>query len=96
MLKKISKIGGTLALFLFGIYNTCFADLITPIDDAGDIYQSTQPIYQGPSPIAIVIITVLGVAIAACTLAIVISVLSTSKNKEVKVEKTENNEKEEE
>ncbi|MBP3256305.1 MAG: hypothetical protein J6M60_07480 [Clostridia bacterium] len=80
MLKKFSKIGASLSLLFFGLYNTCFADAIYP----GEVY-NVKPAVQQPSIFGIVsifvILGILGLIIIACTIAIIIAVLNSNKKK---------------
>lgn len=84
MMKTIKRIGGLVAVFLFTIYNTCFADVVmpggtshpSPLREVGDDVPAIYVL------IGYVLIGILVLVVIICTVIIIRRIIKNKKDKE--------------
>ena len=80
-MKKIKKIGGLVAIFLFNFYNTCFADVV--LSDEQAKYHGRPVLLDPPTKkIDYVLIGLLVLIVVICAVIIIRRIIKKKKEKE--------------
>lgn len=77
-MKKIKKIGGLVAIFLFNLYNTCFADSVMTQEDIKNHGSWRQ---EEPKTINYILIGILVLVVVICTVIIIKRIIKKKKEK---------------
>lgn len=80
-MKKIKKIGGLVAIFLFNLYNTCFADIVMTQEDIKNHGSWRNIQVAEPKPINYILIGLLVLVVVICAVIIIRRIIKKKKEK---------------
>lgn len=80
-MKKIKKIGGLVAIFLFNLYNTCFADVVMTQEDIKNHGGGRNVQEVEPKPINYILIGILVLVVVICAVIIIRRIIKKKKEK---------------
>ena len=79
-MKKIKKIGGLITIFLFNIYNTCFADALM-LGESSEGHGMQRIIFARQQRMNNILIGILILVIVVCTVIIIRRIIKKKKEK---------------